>query len=277
MAGFNLDGTAFEPLAVAGRWCHGKIPKDVRFKYLKWNFIVIHYLYLIGWSLVGSVILFGGGLIPYIDGLFFAAGSATQSGLNTRDVNTLELYQQITMYFMACMTNPIFINTFVVFVRLYWFERRFEHIVNDIREQRKSKAKTITRTKSEMKAEDPDLDRLEHGVNGRQIRVLHETTQPNGMTGTTARSQEEEERFMEKLGIDSHMHSVEQTPEASNSSSGGGDDIAPDEAAPPRTGEVDAADHAPASAISDHHLGLPFTLNRAITFAGRSSSIRRVT
>jgi hypothetical protein len=46
-------------------------------------------------TLAGSVMLYGNGNMAYIDALFFASGSATQSGLNTVDVNKLELYQQV--------------------------------------------------------------------------------------------------------------------------------------------------------------------------------------
>lgn len=44
------------------------------------------------------------------------------------DGNLLKLYQQLVVYFLPMLTTPIFINTCVVFVRLYWFERRFENI-----------------------------------------------------------------------------------------------------------------------------------------------------
>lgn len=44
------------------------------------------------------------------------------------DANLLALYQQIVLYFLPTLTTPIFINTMVVFVRLYWFEKRFENI-----------------------------------------------------------------------------------------------------------------------------------------------------
>lgn len=44
------------------------------------------------------------------------------------DINTLPLYQQIVIYIIPMVTTPIFVNTFVVFVRLYWFEKRFENI-----------------------------------------------------------------------------------------------------------------------------------------------------
>jgi hypothetical protein len=53
--------------------------------------------YIIGWALTGSVIMYGNGRIPYIDALFFASGAATQSGLNTIDLNQIDLYQQVCL------------------------------------------------------------------------------------------------------------------------------------------------------------------------------------
>lgn len=41
--------------------------------------------YIIAFTLIGSVILYGNGRLDYIDALFFASGCATQSGLNTYD------------------------------------------------------------------------------------------------------------------------------------------------------------------------------------------------
>lgn len=40
----------------------------------------------------------------------------------------MPLYQQIAIYIVPMVTTPIFVNTCVVFVRLYWFEKRFENI-----------------------------------------------------------------------------------------------------------------------------------------------------
>lgn len=37
---------------------------------------------MLGLTILGSIILYPGGPLRYIDALFFAAGSATQSGLN---------------------------------------------------------------------------------------------------------------------------------------------------------------------------------------------------
>ncbi len=69
---------------------------------------------------------------------------------------------------MAMICNPIFIHSFVVFVRLYWFEKRFQHVVREARNSRR----TRSRTKTDMKA-DRDIGHEEQGVNGRSIVVMH--------------------------------------------------------------------------------------------------------
>lgn len=63
------------------------------------------------------------------------------------------------------MTNPITVHSFVVFLRLYWFEKRFQHIVHESRQRRG----TISRSKAKT---NPDIDDVERGVNGRKITVM---------------------------------------------------------------------------------------------------------
>ena len=65
------------------------------------------------------------------------------------------------------VTTPIFIHGSVVFIRLYWFEKRFQGIVRAAREIRRSKS----RSRSEAKGE-RDVGREELGVRGRSIVVL---------------------------------------------------------------------------------------------------------
>lgn len=125
----------------------------------KLNFITLHYLYIIGWALVGSIILYPIKNIAFVDALFFASGAATQSGLNTVDVNTLKTYQQVVLLLIPWVTNPITINMAVVYIRLYWFEKRFDTIV----EQSKSLAME-RRSMSRRKSETGDLERAERGV-----------------------------------------------------------------------------------------------------------------
>ena len=105
-------------------------------------------------ALIGSIIIVAAGNMAYVDALFFASGAATQSGLNTIDLNKIELYQQVVVMLITATCNPIFINTFVVFVRLYWFEKRFQNVVLEARTLRRNRTKS--RTRSEAKA---DMDR----------------------------------------------------------------------------------------------------------------------
>src|SRR4051794_23858894 len=101
-------------------------------------------LWICGNIIVGSIILFASGRnegLAYIDALFFASGASTQAGLNTVNVNLLNTFQQVVIYLICMLANPITINSFVVFLRLYWFEKRFQHIVREARQRRVSIAK----------------------------------------------------------------------------------------------------------------------------------------
>ncbi|KAK6339309.1 low affinity potassium transporter [Orbilia javanica] len=131
----------------------------------KLNFITLHYFYIIGCAIVGSILLFPLKNISYVDCLFFATGSSTQSGLNTVDLNTLTTYQQVVLILVPWITNPIIINTGVVFIRLYWFEKRFETIV--------AQSKTLVSTRRTMsRRKSEGGDQAERGVAGRKITVL---------------------------------------------------------------------------------------------------------
>ncbi len=123
--------------------------------------------YILSLVLIGSVIIYGAGRgnIAYIDALFFAGGASTQAGLNTIDLNTLNTFQQIICYLWPMMSNPITINSFVVFLRLYWFEKRFQHVVREARQKRG----TISKSKTKPKLDGADVEK---GVNGRKITVM---------------------------------------------------------------------------------------------------------
>ena len=92
----------FAPWITTVAWLKERTPSSLKALAPHANFITLHCMhakigytrwilvanrqpdaYIIGWTLIGSVILYGGGRIDYIDALFFASGSATQSGLNT--------------------------------------------------------------------------------------------------------------------------------------------------------------------------------------------------
>jgi potassium uptake Trk family protein len=164
------------------------------------NFIKVHYLYMIGFIIATSFMLYPGGLMTYADALFFAAGSSTQSSLNTIDVNTLYLYQQVVLILVAFVCNPIFINTAIVFIRLYWFEKRFEHLVKAARGSRRMKTRDRVERET-VEAYDPACS--ETGVNGRPITVLHGTTESNRISSETATAKSKEQDMMAtgRLGL----------------------------------------------------------------------------
>lgn len=154
------------------------------------NFIHIHVLYILTLTIVGSVMIYGARNMPYIDALFFSTGSATQSGLGTLDVNNIELYQQIVMFSQSFTGNIVLLHSSVVFVRLFWFERRFSNLVKEAKLQRR----TMTRTRSRMRtvgSMDSRIDE-ESGLRGRStsgvqrkqpngtIDPLHPSTEPSG-------------------------------------------------------------------------------------------------
>ncbi|PKS10183.1 hypothetical protein jhhlp_001933 [Lomentospora prolificans] len=140
------------------------IGKDPHF-----NFISAHYFWIIGMSIFASILIFGtaNGQLPYVDALFFASGANTQAGLNTVDLNKLNTFQQIVMYIFPMISCPITLHGSVVFLRLYWFEKRLQNHVRDARTRRG----TLSRSKS--RGGDPS--RLEKGVNGRKITILRGT------------------------------------------------------------------------------------------------------
>lgn len=132
------------------------------------NFISAHYFWILGMSIIASVLVYGGGKgdLPYIDALFFGSAANTQAGLNTVDLNKLNTFQQAAIYVFPMLSGPITLHGSVVFLRLYWFEKRFQHVVREARHRRA----TLSRTKSK-----GDVSRAERGVGGRVITVLRET------------------------------------------------------------------------------------------------------
>ncbi|CAI8492701.1 unnamed protein product [Hanseniaspora opuntiae] len=101
------------------------------FKLIFPNFIAVHYAYIIFTTLLCSLMM-----LPitkqsdaqYIDILLLAASATSQGGLNTVNLNTLSVWQQVCLYVFCFLTTPIFIHSVLAFVRLYWFERYFDGI-----------------------------------------------------------------------------------------------------------------------------------------------------
>ena len=138
----------------------------------RFNFITIHYLYMCGMTIFFSIIFFVIGGVRYIDSLFFASGACTQSGLNTIDINLLATGQQIVLYLAAMFCNPIVVHSAVVFVRLYWFEKRFKDLVTEARSLRRTKSRSRNNTQQRDDIEDGPAQTK---VRGKVIRILRNT------------------------------------------------------------------------------------------------------
>ncbi|KND94747.1 Low-affinity potassium transport protein [Tolypocladium ophioglossoides CBS 100239] len=140
------------------------------------NFISAHYFWIIGATIVGSIAIYasGKGQLAYIDALLFASGANTQAGLNPVDVNLLNGFQQGMIYLFAMTSNPITLHSCVVFLRLYWFEKRFQAWAREVRQRRP----TLTKSKSKARADVERAAMPVQGVNGRDITVMP----PNGRT-----------------------------------------------------------------------------------------------
>ncbi|KAL1955096.1 hypothetical protein VTO42DRAFT_9030 [Malbranchea cinnamomea] len=108
---------------------------------LRWNFVRVHYAYVLSLSVLGMIILYSAKNMSAIDAFFQAVSAATVTGLNTRDHKDMKLYQQLVLYFWPLLGQLQFINTIVVLVRLHWFEKKFKDIV------RLSRQRTLDRNR----------------------------------------------------------------------------------------------------------------------------------
>ncbi|KAM0249561.1 hypothetical protein ACHAQJ_008989 [Trichoderma viride] len=148
-------------------------------KHPHFNFISIHYFWIIFATLLCGILIYAGGKgeLHFIDALMFGSGANTQAGLNPVDVNNLNGFQQSWIYTFSLFSNPITLHACVVFLRLYWFEKRFQNWVQEARLRRR----TISRSKSKARN---DLSQLEsgQGVNGRNITVMQENSRAHRIT-----------------------------------------------------------------------------------------------
>ncbi|CEJ94435.1 hypothetical protein VHEMI09968 [[Torrubiella] hemipterigena] len=92
------------------------------------NFVTLHYAYIIFMSLLAIVVLYPRGNMSAIDAYFFGASASTESGLNTIDIKSFDLYQQLYIYFIPILTNLAFVNLIVVVVRLFWFKKHLSNV-----------------------------------------------------------------------------------------------------------------------------------------------------
>ncbi|EAW13680.1 putative cation transporter [Aspergillus clavatus NRRL 1] len=107
------------------------------------RFLTLHYAYFTTTCFIGSIILWASshplGSLRYIDALFLAFSAMTLTGLNTVNLSTLNLFQQLLLLFLIMLGSTIWVSIAVLLTRRRAFERRFGDI---IREQRLRRWKT---------------------------------------------------------------------------------------------------------------------------------------
>lgn len=153
---------------------------------------------------------------------------------------------QIAFYLITMLATPIFIHTFLVFVRLYWFERRFQHVVTEARNFRRTRSRSRTNTKD---LDMPDVQFKERGVDGRNIVVLREGNTEkegnmNGMQpGNENMGKDLESATSSSSGSGTVVKNMGKDLEsATSSSSGSGTVVKAQEPDPPMKREVTFAD-----------------------------------
>lgn len=86
-------------------------------------FIAVHYVYIISWIMITSILLYIPGNISHVDALLLASGAATQSGQNPVDLNSLHTGQQLILWAVTMVTNVIFVHSLLVLARLSFFSK----------------------------------------------------------------------------------------------------------------------------------------------------------
>ena len=77
--------------------------------------------------------------ISYTDSLFLVVSAMTLAGLNTINLSQINTFQQFILFLLIMLGSAIFVSIGVVHVRKNAFERRFESIVEEARQRRKSR------------------------------------------------------------------------------------------------------------------------------------------
>lgn len=105
--------------------------------YIEWfyhhkvHFLQLHYLYILLLSFITSTFFYyqPGTHWDYIDALFMATSSATNTGLNTINMSHLSTWQLLVMYFGSFLGSHVMVSIIILYVRKHYFSKRFEDIL----------------------------------------------------------------------------------------------------------------------------------------------------
>lgn len=114
------------------------------------NYITIHYAYFIIVTLFSSLVFWASSSsfngVPYVDSLFLVTSAITNTGLNTLNLSETTTWQQVLLWILMIIGNPIWISFWTIIVRKHAFEARFEDVVE--RERERSKFSTVPTLRS---------------------------------------------------------------------------------------------------------------------------------
>ncbi|KAF1948879.1 potassium transport protein 1 [Byssothecium circinans] len=112
----------------------------LRNEVIQLNFYRSHMLYFVVCIAISSVIVYGDGIaegkgsqsharLSYIDALFLCCSAMTTTGLNPVNLGSLTHFQQAVLCVLLIIGNIIFVSTFIVLIRRYYFRKKLADII----------------------------------------------------------------------------------------------------------------------------------------------------
>lgn len=108
----------------------------------KVHFLQLHYFYILVLVFITSTFFY---FQPnthwdYIDALFMATSTVTNTGLNTINMSALSTWQLVAMYLSSFVGSHVMVSIIVIYVRRHYFSIRFEYVLKLDRDRRRKEA-----------------------------------------------------------------------------------------------------------------------------------------
>lgn len=138
----------------------------VWFYHTKIHFIQLHYLYILILTFITSALFYSqpGTHWNYIDALFMATSTVTNTGLNTINMSSMSLWQLVIMYVSSVAGSHITISDIILHIRKHYFSIRFGEILIS-----NKKRQTLEANKR----------KFEKGLESRRLSFLSTKSTPN--------------------------------------------------------------------------------------------------
>ncbi|KAJ3861901.1 cation transport protein-domain-containing protein [Lentinula novae-zelandiae] len=86
--------------------------------------------------------------ISYIDALFNCVSAMTVCGLATLDLSSLTPWQQVILFIQMCLGSPVVVSWVMVYIRKYYFEKEFEHLIESVAASKEVSAPNVSEERS---------------------------------------------------------------------------------------------------------------------------------